>query len=201
MWHVADEATTFVPIAPESYPVSIGALSDGAVLAAVRGRTPGVVRASVGGGAPTTVLSGVDPWCIATRADQVWVGTLGQGLWMSNDGGWTFTLVLAEASISALQVVGDDLWMGLRGGQIQDPAAGLEIGTVEPGWAVGFAAMEHGVLVLSAASYGPETLSQWDGTSLTPLPPPTVDDDPSQLNYTGIWPLPGGSVLVTFIKL
>jgi len=167
-------------VAAESFPVAVSPspLGEGIAVVAVRGRTPGVLLVGTDDSAPVTVLSDVDPWCVITRGEQVWVGTLGQGLWVSNDGGLTFTEAVPGASVPALDIVGETLLMGLRDGSVLAPVTGATMGTVAPGWAIDFASAGDELLVLSASTDGPERLWRGDGSSLSPVALPSVDDDP-----------------------
>ena len=197
VWHISDRGTTCVPLVDESYPVDIAVMNDGSAIVAVRGQSSGVIRAGADGTTPVTLLSEVDPWCVVARGEQVWVGTLGQGMWVSDDGGWSFSETRPGACITALEFVGQTLLMGLRDGSVVDVIESRTIGTVEPGWATGFAQVDEGVLlVLSASPNRPESLSLWDGASFSTFPPPRVDNDPTHLNITGLWPLNDTSVLV-----
>lgn len=193
---ISDEGTTCIEVPDQCFPVDIGAVDADTAIVAVRGQAPGLFRVSTDGTIPSVVLAGVEPWSIAVRGGQVWAGTLGQGLWVSEDGGRTFSMAIRDASVSALEFVGETLAMGLRDGSIEDPIAGTKLGTVGPDWALDFAAAGEQILVLSESADGPQALWRQEGSSFAALLLPVVDDDPSQLNLTGLWTLPGGAVLV-----
>ena len=196
LWHVTGDQTTLVPLASGSAAVDIAVTESGVAIAAVRGETSAVIRVGSDGSAPLIVLGGVDPWCLVTRGSQVWVGTLGQGLWVSDDDGLSFTEDMSGASITALGFVGEHLWLGVRDGRFMDYTAGVWLGSVESGWVMAMAQSENGALVHSSTQDFRDFLSFWDGMSLSTVPLRSLGGDFVEPNLTGLWSLPDGSVLV-----
>ena len=196
LWQVDSDDTRLVTLFSQGLAVDLEALGTGVVLAAVRGESSGVWRA-VPGGEAEQVLADVDPWTLSSRGAEVWVGTVNQGLWYSESAGQTWKHV-SSGSISALGIVGGDLWVGHADGSIYNWDEDELLTGLPGGHATHIAGLseDEALLVVSSqnAQTGPLQLLTPEG--LSPIREMRVDDDIGLLGPTGAWPSEDGSAIV-----
>lgn len=167
----------------------------GTLLAAVRGPSPKVLRVVDEGGVLTAeeVLDGVDPWCLASRGEETWLGTTASGLWRSTDDGRTFERVLRKGGVTALGVVGDRVLAAFTDGRLVDASTEAVLHEA-PGLLVTAIAADGDTAVLTLA--GPQSgvgplATLVDGT-LTPVEMAPLDGDEGHPRPSGAWALPSG---------
>ncbi|MFH1467876.1 MAG: hypothetical protein ABIO70_26055 [Pseudomonadota bacterium] len=136
LWRVGAETELIRFFETRTDPVDL-AVSDGALLVALRGEEAGVLR--VEGGEPFRVLEGVDPWCLAARGEDVLLGTVTSGAFLSRDGGASFAPLLEGAGVASVAWVDRDGWIALADGGLWVWHRGelSELPSVRGGYATG----------------------------------------------------------------
>ncbi len=203
LWRVKREASLVAELGDGSHAVDLAVTGDGALIAAVRGRAAGVWRItwSKSGVETERLLAGVDPWCVLADGDDVWVGTVSEGLHHSDDGGRDFDRELAGVGVSALAWVDGRAWAGLTDGRIVEADGGDELARLERGWVTSLA--EAGDAVLATAEgpgHVPPLVVIRDGAvDVTPIP--DLEPGTSLARPTGVWDLGGDDALLGTFRL
>ena len=196
LWHVTDGPSQHYAVPSGSTVVDLETTAGGAVLAAVRGQTAGLVRVEPGGEA-RWVLSEIDPWCLHIEGEQVWLGTVGHGLWVSEDGGTSFVPLVEEGVITALGRVDGTLLAAFADGRVLHPADGTLL-LEQPGTTVTAIADDHGVPLLTLAgdhgAVGP--VARLVDGALEGLSLRSEGAAGGLIRPLGAWSLPDGGVLV-----
>ena len=96
----------------------------------VEGQTNGLWRVEPQGEAKL-IIPDVEPWQIVAEGRNVWVATIANGLWASEEG-QPFEQV-STGSVTAIARVGDAVWMGLPSGELVDVHTQEVVATIE-GW-------------------------------------------------------------------
>jgi len=197
LWEVGEESTRLVHSFTGGIAVDLVTTDEGRVFAAVRGPSGGAVWRADPGGTAERVLTDIDPWTLCTRGDEVWLGTVDRGLWVSRDGGEQFESV-EEGGVSALGLVDGELWAGFSDGRILNVDEDEEQLRIQGGHASSIAGMGPDRALVTVISpmgqAGP--LQQIDGSSIRPIQKLKVDEDVGYLGPTGAWALQNGEVLV-----
>lgn len=199
LWLVAKESRSLGDLPAGSLAVDLVAAGDGGGVVAVRGEAAGVLRVEPTG-AITTTLDGVDPWVLATRGDDVWVGTVDDGLWSSDDGGRSFDHTERGGQVSALGLVGGHLLVGWADGRLVDQDAG-EVLLQAAGAIVTGIADDDGTPVLTlAGEHGPTgPLALLAHGQLQGIPLTGLGLDEGLVRPTGAWSVPShGALIGTF---
>ena len=194
LWEVNGTQKRLVQQLHQSVITDLEVKADGTVFAAWRGAESGLWRVSAGG-EPERLLPNLEPWTIVLKEDEVWVGTLENGLWYSADG-YAFQQH-ATGSIATVAKVGDAVWMATPSGEIYDAQTQALVAKVEAGFPTHIADMGDRVLltVSSPSLKAPPFQILQDG-ELTPITDMQVDDDSGFVTSTGAWSLGDGSALV-----
>ena len=192
VWRVTDQAA-LVGTQPEGAVVDLESPSKGVVLLAVRGQEKGVWRLTEDG-TRTRVLD-QDPWQLDANGKDVWVGTLGGGLWFSKDGGEHFSLAEGEgASVSAISVIDGQPWVGWSDGRVTRKGA---VECTLDGHALSLAGVAGRVLAVMDSAVGPasDLYACGDG-AVERVQIPRMDDDPTSVQPTALWSLNEGQALL-----
>jgi len=196
VWRVGAQTELIRFFETRTDPVDL-AVSGGALLVALRGEEAGILR--VADGAPVRVLEGVDPWCLAAHGDDVLLGTVSSGAFLSRDAGESFTPLLEGGGVSAVAWVGKDAWIALPDGALWRWQDGdlTELPAVRNGYVSGIAPWPDGALLTTQRrGWGQDSLFVWNGSTLRGWMAEGTDSDGSAVDLTGLWPRPDGTVLV-----
>ncbi len=197
VWRVGDKTESALQLDGGSHAVELAVTGSGAAIVAARGSAAGVYRIPADGSASARVLADVDPWALLTGGDEVWVGTLGQGIWHSEDDGKTFRQVIAEGEYTGLGRVGDEVWAGDRDGNLRSMSGGETVAALSQGWVLDVVPVGSGILLMAELPGGHQGLYTWNGKgAAAPLGEMDVDEDPGRINYTGAWALGDGTCIV-----
>ncbi|MCB9742667.1 MAG: hypothetical protein H6741_11800 [Alphaproteobacteria bacterium] len=192
LWRVGERSEAVVQLGA-SAAVDLAVTGDGALLAAVRGASPQVLR--VGDG-PTPVLQDVDPWRVLAEGQRAWVATLDKGAWASDDGGRSFEQVL-EGRVSALGLVGGRALAGTAEGALVDLGSGETLLQLDGGWISAIAdAQGEPLLVIESMGGRTPPLARLHEGALQDVPLFNIDEDDGFVRPTGAWSLPGGAALI-----
>ena len=196
LWRITDNGRLVARLAG-STAVDLEATAADTLIAAVRGRAAGVVRLGSADTAATTTLSGVDPWCIATRGTEVWVGTLDKGLWHSSDDGLTFEQAREGDSVTALGVVDGIVLAAFTDGVLREARSGRTRASLAPAIITAIAD-DHGQALLSLAgdhgSMGP--IARLEGEIPVAVDLGAFSAQEGWVRPTGTWSLESGGALV-----
>lgn len=195
LWRVAAETTRVAQL--NGAAVDLAVTGDGALIAAVRGAEAGVVRITEDGASTSRVLEGVEPWRVLADGAQVWVATIDQGVWASDDGGRSFAPVVKEGRASALGRVDGRTLAAFADGRLVDLDADEVRLTLQGAWISGIADA-GGTPLLTIESMGGRVppLARLEGGSLVDVPLFNLDEDDGFVRPTGAWTLPGGGALI-----
>ena len=195
LWEIQEESMRLVSTFPKSVVVDLDAQQDGTVFAGVRGNSTGVWRVPVNGAAQH-VLTNVEPWVILAEAQNVWVGTIDSGLWLSEEGK-AFAQV-STGGIVAIEKVAERVWISLPDGRILDARSQQEIVRIDGGFASKMAAIEKNKAFLTVTSPNRKAhpFQIVEDGELTPITKLKVDEDGGFIGPTGAWALSDGDVLV-----
>ena len=164
------------------------------VIALVRGEQAGIYAVTPDGARP--LETDVDPWVGLSDEGEVWIGTLGQGLWRLSQKRDRLEQVRKEGSITGLGKIQGDIWAGDREGRVFDARSGESLGDVSPGWATHL--VEHSNQALLFAG-GHQQQSGWffgEAGAMQPVTAGQVDEDFGRVDGTGVWALPNGKALM-----
>lgn len=143
-------------------------------------------------------LSGVDPWTLAVRNNFVYLGTLGQGLWVSKDFGKSFSNVIPEGTVSAVRWIDESPWFGWVDGRItKDESQTLQC-TLPKATPTSIARVGGQIYAYAdekARPYFDIFRCEPDGTA-TPVRPEVPDPDQFLFAPTGLWPIDADRALV-----
>ena len=195
LWEIEAESMRLVATFPKSVIVDLDAQEDGTVFAGVRGAQKGVWRVTSGGGAQH-VLTKVEPWTILAEGQNVWVGTIKSGLWLSEQG-QPFQQV-ATGSITSLEKVGERIWLGLPDGRILDARNHREVVAIEGGFASTIAELDenNAFLTIISPTRKAHPFQVLEDDELTEITKLRVDEDGGFIGPTGAWSLRNGQALV-----
>ncbi len=198
LWRIGEQTERVLFFDSRTTAVDLATTGSGALIAALRGDEAGVVR--VADGEVERVLEGVDPWCLAADGERVLLGTVEQGLLSSSDDGRSFeTLLEVGAGVSAVALLGSEIWLGLADGglRVQREGAWTDLPAIERGYATGFAQTPKGVLVtVQRVSQGHDTMLLFLGDWGREVQPGRMRDDSTVVDLTGAWSLPDGRAMV-----
>lgn len=179
--------------------LDIEAAESGSALTLVRGAetVAGVWRVAQDG---TMIhgLSGVDPWVIAVRENVVYVGTIGQGLWVSHDFGKSFTNLIPEGTVSAADWIGDTPWFGWVDGRItkgESQTLECTLPKAVPTAISRVAGQIYAFADEEARPYFDIFRCEADGTA-SAVRPAVRDPDQTSFSPTGLWPVDADRALV-----
>ena len=196
VWRVGDSTEAALALDGGTHAVELAVTGKGSAIVAARGQAGGVYRIGADGGQPGRVLADVDPWALLTRGTEVWVGTLGEGVWHSDDDGKTFEQLLDGGEYTGLGQVRKQIWAGDRDGNLRTLPGGDVVATLPSGWVLDMVPVGDLVLLMAELPGGQQGLFTWDGDKITALGELQVDEDPGRINYTGAWALADGSCMV-----
>ena len=195
LWEIGTDTMRLVSTFPKSVVVDLDAQEDGTLFAGVRGGQKGVWRVTLGGGAQH-VLTNVEPWTILAEGQNVWVGTIKSGLWLSEQG-QPFQQ-MTTGSIASIEKVGERIWVGLPDGRILDARSHREIVRIEGGFASTIAALDQNraFLTIISPTRKAHPFQVFNDGELTEVTKLRVDEDGGFIGPTGAWSLRNGQALV-----
>jgi len=198
LWRIGERTERVVFFESQTSLVDLATTGSGALGAAARGAEAGVLR--VEGSEAARVVEGVDAWCVDAADARVVVGTVDGAVLESTDDGRSFAAVLeADAGISAVAILGEDLWVGLADGgvQVQRDGAWVELDPVQGGYVSGFAsAGGTPVATVQRLQQGHDALLAYTGDWAKQIRPGRLGDDTTVADLTGAWSMPDGRALV-----
>jgi hypothetical protein len=197
LWEINPEGTRLVYSFEGGIAVDLAVLENGRSFAAVRGPNRGELWATDPGKAPRIVLKDIEPWTLTTRGNQVWLGTVNQGLWTSKNGGEDFKRI-QKGAISALGQVDGETWAAFSDGRIVNVDDDKEVLRISGGHASSIAGLGPESALVTVISPMGKTgpLQQIKNGAIQPLQKLKVDEDIGYLGPTGAWPLGAGKALV-----
>lgn len=197
---VVDEQAKRLAVVPDGgTAVDLIGVKGGAAILAVRAAnsSSGVWRIEPDG-TSRPVLADVDPWDLVAEGKRIWVATLNEGVWRSEDSGETFKKVSKSGVASAVAVADGEVLAAWEGGLITD-ATGNEVRCTVPGGTVTSMTSVDGVLfaVADTANYPFTALFSCDDQGQgVPVPTGGWDDDHMPFQPTAIWPFDKKSAIV-----
>ena len=198
-WPVTDEVFGTPISLPTGGTVDALATPAGDLLVAIRGGADGQgVWRLREGEAPSLALGGVDPWALAGSGNDVWLGTLGDGLRVSHDGGSTWDVSIPTGEVSALLVDDGEIWAGWSDGRLtRGPSATVACMAGDgPPYAIARVAGAIRFLVDGAFGTRPELDTCADGGAVSRVNLLTPDDEPVTRFPTGLWSLDADHALL-----
>jgi len=197
VWRVGATTEAALQLDGGTHAVELAVTGSGAAIVAARGQGGGVYRIAADGSAGGKVLLDIDPWALLARGERVWVGTLGQGIWVSDDDGQTFRQTIAEGEFTGLGQVGDEIWAGDRYGKLHTVDGKKTVAAIDKGWVLDVVPVGDTILLMAELPGGHQGLFTWDGKGpAVAMGELQVDEDPGRVNYTGAWSLGETSCLV-----
>ena len=196
LWEVSDTNLRLVKNFQQSLVVDIDVSSSGLSVAAVRGQEQGVWITEPNG-ETQRFLPQVDPWVVCTHGEEVWVGTIDQGVWKQEKRGEPF-VQHSIGSVTALDTVQDHVYGAYSNGDVYDHHTSSLVFHVEGGYATSLSELSNGQIFFTSGS---PTLTSapfqfFDGSIANSLLGAKVDQDKSHLSPTGSWSLGNGRALV-----
>lgn len=199
VWRVGDTTEAALQLDGGTHAVELAVTGRGTAIVAARrpGQDGGVYRIEADGSGGGEVLPDVDPWALLARGDRVWVGTLGQGVWVSEDDGRTFSQAIAEGEFTGLGQVGKEIWAGDREGTLRTVDGKKTVAAIDQGWVLDVVPVGDTILLMAELPGGHQGLFTWDAKGpAVALGELQVDEDPGRVNYTGAWSLGKKTCLV-----
>ncbi len=196
IWRVGSRARAVAWVPSGGVIVDLVGVTGGAVFA-LRGDTHGLWRVDDEGNL-SEVLADVDPWVLSTRGDRVYAGTLDQGLWVSEDGGASFTQSVAEGAVSALGTVGQQTWVAFSDGRVVREGDDRPVCLSKDGPPLALAQVDGRTLLVLDSADGPLPnlyACGADGVA-SPVAGVAADDALPAVEPSGIWPLDAGHALL-----
>ena len=196
LWEILeDDSMKLIKEFPNSVIVDLDARDDGVVFLGVRGARKGLWRIEPGGAA-VELSSQLEPWKILVDGRDVWVGTLGQGLWSSEEG-QPFAQV-STGSVTAIERVGSRVWVGYSSGLIVDAHTQVVEAQIEDGFATRIGALgpERAFLTVASPQRKSHPFQLLESGQLSNIEKIAVDEDSGYVGGTGVWSLKDGTAMV-----
>lgn len=196
LWEIReDDSMHLIKEFQKSIITDLDARTDGVVFIGLRGVQKGLWRVEPGG-RTIEISSKIEPWAILVDGRDIWVGTLADGLW-SSENGQPFSQV-STGSVTAIERVGARIWVGYSDGQIIDAHTQAVVGKIEDGFATKIAALGRKKAFLTVAS-PPRKAHPFqilDSGNLRNIGEVQVDEDAGFVGGTGAWSLRDGTAMV-----
>ena len=197
LWEIDALGKRLVQQHPQSVVADLDAREDGVVFVGWRGKTKGLWRVEPQGEAKL-IIPDVEPWQIVSEGRNVWVATIANGLWASEEG-QPFEQV-STGSVTAIARVGDAVWMGLPSGELVDVHTQEVIATIEGGFASHIAELDgsngEALLTVVSPTRQAHPFQVVEGSIITPITKLDVDADSGLIGPTGAWALGDGTAMV-----
>jgi hypothetical protein len=196
LWEVTDDNLRLAKSFQQSLVVDIDVSSEGLGVAAVRGKEQGVWIVSPNG-EPLHFLEHIDPWVVCVHDQEIWVGSVGEGLWVQETRETPF-VQHSTGSVTALDVVQGHVYAAYSNGFVFDVHTQKQIFSIPGGYATSLSSVSGKQIFLTVGSpgLGAAPFQLFDGSSAKSLLSSKVDRDKSHLSPTGSWSLGDGSALV-----
>ena len=197
LWEINALGKRLVQQHPQSVVTDLDARDDGVVFVGWRGQTKGLWRVEPQGEAKL-IIPDVEPWQIVVDGRNVWVATIANGLWASEEG-QPFEQV-STGSVTAVSRVGDAVWMGLPSGELVDVHTQEIVATIEGGFASHIAELNgangEALLTVVSPTRKAQPFQVVENGTLTPITKLDVDADSGLIGPTGAWSLNDGTAMV-----
>lgn len=197
LWEVNALGKRLVQQNPQSVVTDLDARDDGVVFVGWRGQTKGLWRVEPQG-EPKLIIPDVEPWQIVVDDRNVWVATIANGLWASEEG-QPFEQV-STGSVTAISRVGDAVWMGLPSGELVDVHTQEVVATIEGGFASHIAELDGAnggaLLTVVSPTRKAQPFQVVENGVITPITKLDVDADSGLIGPTGAWSLADGTAMV-----
>jgi hypothetical protein len=141
-------------------------------------------------------IDAIDPWIGHLSGGEVWVGTLGQGLWRLPSGPGDASQSYPKQTITAVGTVDGSVLYGTKEGGLFRAKGGEAIADLSPGWATHITEAKGSALVFANGHHAKSGVFYGPPDNLRPVVLDAIAVDPGRVDATGVWGLPDGRALI-----